>query len=223
MQTFQTPAAITAILDIPAGRIQLIAADRTDTAVEVRPADAAKSRDVKLAEQVTVEFTDGVLRVAAAPPKHKLLGHNGSVEVTVKLPAGSAVRARTSAGDIRGVGRLGDVTAETAQGPIKLDETAAATLTVLDGAVTVGRLGGAAEISTQRGDITVAEAVTGTVTLTSQLGNLSIGAAPESSATLDAGTTMGRVTNALKNSEGAAAELTIRATTAKGDITARSI
>lgn len=34
MQTFDTPAPISALLDVPAGRIRFIAADRTDTTVE---------------------------------------------------------------------------------------------------------------------------------------------------------------------------------------------
>ena len=37
MQTFDTPTPISAVLDIPAGRIQFIAADRADTAVEILP------------------------------------------------------------------------------------------------------------------------------------------------------------------------------------------
>jgi hypothetical protein len=49
MQEFTTPAPITAILDIPAGRIQFTAADRAGTTVEIRPADPSKGRDVKLA------------------------------------------------------------------------------------------------------------------------------------------------------------------------------
>ncbi|MFE0647800.1 hypothetical protein ACFVZH_04290, partial [Streptomyces sp. NPDC059534] len=61
MQKFATTAAIVTTLDIAAGHIRLIAADRTDTTVEIRPADASKSRDVKAAEQVEVDFTDGVL------------------------------------------------------------------------------------------------------------------------------------------------------------------
>ncbi|GAA1957956.1 DUF4097 family beta strand repeat-containing protein [Catenulispora subtropica] len=224
MQKFETPAAITAVVDIPAGRIQVIAADRGDTTVEVRPADPGKGRDVKAAEDVQVGFAGGVLRVEAGPAKHKLMGHSGSVEVTVQLPAGSALQARIAAGDVRGVGRLGETTVESAQGAIKLDETAGARLSVQDGGITVGRLGGgAAELTTQRGDITVTEAVRGQVVLTAQQGDLTIGAASGVSATLDAGTTMGRVTNSLNNTAGASAELSIRATTMQGDITARSV
>lgn len=42
-------------------------------------------------------------------------------------------------------------------------------------------------------------------------------------ASLDAGTAYGRIENALKNTDGAAAALNIRATTAHGDIVARSL
>ncbi|MCX5612991.1 DUF4097 domain-containing protein [Streptomyces sp. NBC_00047] len=223
MQKFATPAPIAAVLDIPAGLVRFIAADRADTTVEVRPANASSSRDVKAAEQTTVEYVDGVLRIEAAPAKNRILGHSGSVEVTVQLPAGSRVEAKTAAAELRGVGRLGDVTLEAAQGSIKLDETAGARLTLLAGDISVGRLGGPAQISTQKGDIHIAEAVHGTVTLRTEAGNLSIGAARSVSASLDAGTTHGRIHNALKNTDGATAGLTIHATTAYGDITARSL
>lgn len=68
MQKFDTPAPIAAVLDIQAGRVQIIAADRADTTVDVRPADPSKSRDVKLAEQTTVEYADGTLRITATAP-----------------------------------------------------------------------------------------------------------------------------------------------------------
>jgi hypothetical protein len=50
MQKYDTPAPVTAVVDIPAGQIRLIATDRADTTVEVRPADPASRRDVKAAE-----------------------------------------------------------------------------------------------------------------------------------------------------------------------------
>ncbi|MEV6245548.1 DUF4097 family beta strand repeat-containing protein [Streptomyces sp. NPDC051742] len=223
MHKFATPAAIVTVLDFPAGLIRLAASDRTDTTVDVRPANAAKGADVKAAEQITVEYGDGVLRIAAAPAKNRILGDSGSVEVTVQLPAGSRVEAKTAAGELRGTGRLGDVTFEGAQGTVTLDETANARLALLAGDITVGRLGGPAEISTQQGDLRVAEATRGTVVLRTESGAISVDAAPGVSATLDAGTAYGRIHNALANTEGAAAELSIRATTSYGDITARSL
>ncbi|MGI5349792.1 DUF4097 family beta strand repeat-containing protein [Streptomyces sp. CA-250714] len=223
MQKFDTPAAISTVIDIPAGRIQLIAADRSDTTVEVLPADPSKSRDVKAAEQIEVAYGDGVLRIQAPEAKNRILGHTGSVEVTVQLPAGSHVEAKSAAAEFRGVGRLGDVVCADGHRSVKIDEAASARLTVLDGDVLVGRLGGPAEISTQKGDITIDEALAGSLALSAQMGSVSVGAAAGVSASLDAGTGYGRIHNALKNTDGAGAGLTIHATTQHGDITARSL
>src|SRR5690348_13193105 len=87
MQKFDTPAPISAVLAVPAGRVQIIAADRADTVVEIRPADAAKNRDVQTAEQTSVAYADGVLRIQTAEPGNRLIGHTGAVEVTVQVPA----------------------------------------------------------------------------------------------------------------------------------------
>ncbi|UVS80431.1 DUF4097 domain-containing protein [Actinokineospora sp. UTMC 2448] len=220
MPTFATPAPIAAVLDIPAGHVRFIAADRSDTAVEVRPVDAGKSRDVKVAEQTAVEYADGVLRITASA-RNQLLGASGSIEVTVQLPTGSRVDAKAASAELRGVGRLGDVAYEGAHGAVKLDEAASVRLTTHAGDVSVGRLTGPAEISTGKGDISITEATAGAVVLRTQAGNVSVGAAAGVSAALDAGTGHGRVTNALRNT--GAAELTIHATTAYGDIDAHSL
>ncbi|MGW5722019.1 DUF4097 family beta strand repeat-containing protein [Amycolatopsis sp. NPDC003865] len=220
MPNFTTPAPITAVLDLPAGRVHLTAGDRTDTTVEVRPADPAKSRDVKAAEQTTVSYADGVLRVTAPRGKTKYFGPTGAIEVVVGLPAGSDVRATTDASELVGTGRLGDVAFEGAYRRIQLDEAAAVELTATDGDIEVGRLDGPARISTARGDIRIAEAVRGDVVLDTQQGAITVGAAPGVSASLDAGTSYGRIDNGLKNT--GTPELAIRATTSYGDIVARS-
>ena len=221
MQTFDTPTPISAVLDIPAGRVRFIAADRTDTVVEVLPADSSKARDVKVAEQTKVEYGDAVLRIEASA-KNQYFGPSGSIEVTVQLPAGSRVKVKAASAELRGVGRLGDVAYEGSHGSVKLDEAASVRLTTAAGDVSVGRLNGPAEISTAKGDIRITEAVRGTVVLRTQAGDLSVGAAHGVPASLDAGTTYGRIDNALRNTEGAA-ELNIHATTAYGDIVARSL
>ncbi|MCG8922087.1 DUF4097 family beta strand repeat-containing protein [Lentzea sp. CC55] len=199
MQTFATTAPIAALLDLPAGRVQFIASDRADAAVEVLPVDASKSRDVKAAEKVSVAFADGVLRIEA-DSGGKLLGSSGAVEITVQLPAGSRVEAKAASAEFRGVGRLGDIAFEAAQSDIKIDEAAHVRLSTQASDVTIGRLTGSAEITTLKGHITVAT---------------------DRSASLDAGTTCGRITNSLRN-DGSDA-VTIRATTSYGDITARGL
>jgi hypothetical protein len=221
MQKFDTPAPISAVLDVPAGRVQFIAAERADTTVEILPFNPSKSRDAKAAEQTTVTYADGVLRITASAPDHQLFGPSGAVEVTVQVPVGSRIEAKAAAAELRGVGRLGDVVFDGGYRQVKIDEAASVRLTASDGDVEVGRLGGPAEISTAKGDIRIAEAVRGTVVLRTQSGDISVAAAAGVSAALDAGTGYGRVSNTLKND--GATELDIRATTSHGDITARGL
>ncbi|TXS57342.1 DUF4097 family beta strand repeat-containing protein [Streptomyces sp. t39] len=219
MQKFETPAPIAAVLAVPAGRVQIIAADRSDTVVEIRPMDASKSRDVKAADRATVACADGVLRVEV-PVKNQYLA-SGAVEVTVQLPAGSHVEVKAAGTEFRAVGRLGDVAFDGAYHRIRIDEAASLRLTAIDGDVEVGRLGGSSEISTARGDIRIAEALGGKLVLGTQSGDISVVAAAGVSASLDAATACGRVGNDLRND--GATELAIQATASQGDITARSL
>jgi hypothetical protein len=112
MQTFATPAPVTVILAIPAGHIQVTSADRADTTVEIRPADPAKGRDVKLAAQVTAAYRDGVLRVTA-PDGDRVLGSTGAVA----LPGGSAVQATAASARFTATGPLGEVTLDSGRPP----------------------------------------------------------------------------------------------------------
>jgi hypothetical protein len=219
MPTFATTDPITAVLDVPAGRIQFIAADRADATVEIRPADTGRKRDRALAEQATIDYTDGTLRIQA-PTRNQYLGPSGAIEVTVQLPTGSRIEAKTASAEFRGVGRLGDVRYDSKHGPIKIDEAATMQLTTLAGDVTVGRLAGAARISTSKGDIRIDEAVRGTLTLRTDAGDVSVGAAPGVSAEFRGGTRYGRIHDALHN-DGSIA-LSIDATTSYGNITGRS-
>jgi hypothetical protein len=220
MQTFVTPAPVTAVIAVPAGRIRLVAADRADATVEIRPADPSKGRDAKLAERITASYADGTLRVTA-PAAGRVLGSTGAVEVTVCLPAGSAVQAKTASAQFTTEGPLGDVTLDSAQATVSLDHAASARITIVDGDITAGHLGGDAELRTARGSIQVTEAIRSTLVLRTETGAITVAAAQGVSAALDAGTTIGRITNTLKNT--GTTELTIHATTTVGDITARSL
>ena len=85
MSTFETPEPITVTVEVLSGTVAVIASDRTDTVVAVRPADASKKADVRAAEQTQVGFDAGVLTVKT--PKdwrtYTPFGGNPSVEVTI--------------------------------------------------------------------------------------------------------------------------------------------
>ena len=141
---------------------------------------------------------------------------------TVQLPARSRVQAKAASAQLTTAGKLGEVTFDSSQATVKVAEAATARLTTVDGDITVGRLGGDAEIRTVKGDIQIADATRGTVVLRTETGAITIGAAAAVSATLDAGTTLGRIHNALKNTDSTPG-LNIHATTTLGDITASSL
>lgn len=222
MQKFDTATPISVVLEIPAGRIRFVASERTDTTVEVLPAEASKKRDVKAAEQTSVEYSEGVLRVVTADGG-KLLGSSGSVDVTIELPAGSRVDGKSGAAELASSGRLAEVAFDGGYRSVELDEVGTAQLKVHTGAVAVARLTGPATITNGQGDITVAEAVAGVVELRTGSGNLSVTAAHGVSGILDASTPYGRISNGMQNTDGAGAALTVRATTSQGDITAASL
>ena len=142
--------------------------------------------------------------------------------MSVQLPAGSRLQAKAASAELTTTGPLGEVTLDSAQATVNIDQAATARLTTVDGNITVGRIGGDADLRTVSGDIAVAEAARGTVVLRTEAGAITVGAAAGTSAALDAGTTLGRIHNALTNAGGTPG-LTIRATTTVGDITARSL
>ena len=43
--------------------MRIAASDRTDTVVDIRPSDATDESDVKAAQQVRVDYTNGTLRI----------------------------------------------------------------------------------------------------------------------------------------------------------------
>jgi hypothetical protein len=218
MHDFPDTGPITAVLGIPAGRVRLIAGDRTCTTVDVRPADPAKSRDVRIAEDTAVAFAGGVLRVEA-PTRNQAFGPSGFIDVTVELPAGSRIEVKAASTELRAEGRYDEVAFDGAYGAVAIDEAAAVRVSTEGGDVAVGRLTGPGQITTGKGDILVAEATRGTVALRTRAGTITVAAGV--SATLDAGTGYGRVTNSLRND--GEIQLDIHATTDYGDIVARGL
>ena len=59
------PEPISVTLEVGVGDIRIVASDRTDTIVDVRPSDPAKKSDVTAAELTRVEYAHGRLLVEA--------------------------------------------------------------------------------------------------------------------------------------------------------------
>jgi DUF4097 and DUF4098 domain-containing protein YvlB len=155
MPTFDTPDPISAHVDTAFGFIRLIATDRTDTVVEVRPRDESRAADVRAAERTRVDFAHGTLNVSAG--KWGLFGaRTGAVDITVELPshsrldvelASAGVQADGDYADCRLASASGDFTLAVIDGNIKADTAS--------GRIAVDTLNGGGSISTASGDVSI--------------------------------------------------------------------
>ena len=195
MPTFATPEPITVSIELSVGDVRIVASDRTDTVVQVRPTDESRDLDVRDAEQTRVEHTASGLLVKTPRPRGLgLLGKPGSVDVTIELPAGSSLHGDSSVAAFRTAGRLGEVAIKTSVGDVHLDQTGRLDLSTGVGAITVARVGGDAEVSTGTGRIrlgqidgaavvknsnggTRIDAVTGDLRISAGNGDLTVGRA----------------------------------------------
>ncbi|HEX2298248.1 MAG TPA: DUF4097 family beta strand repeat-containing protein [Pseudonocardiaceae bacterium] len=175
MPTFDTPEPISATIEPVVGNVRIIASDRADTVVELRPLDASNSSDVKAAEQTRVDFSGGTLSVRA--PKIGLFNVSNetrSIEVTIELPAGSRVHGSTGLGDLHGTGRLGECRFKSGTGHIQLDHTGQLDVHTAFGNIVVERVDGNAEITTGSGRVHVVD-LDGTAVVKNSNGDTTIG------------------------------------------------
>jgi len=176
MPTFDTPEPISVTVELRAGDVRIVASDRYDTKVEVRPTHSARKSDVAAAAQTRVEYAEGRLSVKA--PKgwkpFTFRGDSDSIDVEIALPTGSDVRGDAAAAAFRCTGRLGDCNLKTAAGEIHVDEAGAARFRTARGDITVDRSVGDAEVTTASGAVRI-DHVDGTATVKNSNGDTWIG------------------------------------------------
>lgn len=212
MPSFDTPEPITVDISVTAGAVQVDAGDRTETTVEVRPRDAAKESDVRAAEHVEIAYAGGRLEVRdpQASGLSRLL-RKGMVDITVELPAGSRVHARSDYGGIRCVGPLGASEIATSTGNITVGRIAGnAELTTAHGWIRAEEIDGSAVVKSTTGAITIGE-VTGELRANSAHGDITVDRALASATarTTHGGIRLGQVVGGSVDVESSYGELEI--------------
>jgi DUF4097 and DUF4098 domain-containing protein YvlB len=161
MPEFDTPEPITVEIDLLIADVRLTASERENTVVEVRPSDPAEDNDVRAAERTHVERTPAGLLVRTSRPRGMgLIGptsRTGSVDVSIELPAGSAVRGEAGMAGFRATGPLGECRLKTGAGHIRLDQAGPVELRSGAGGIEVDRIAGPAEVSTGSGRVRLGE------------------------------------------------------------------
>ncbi|WP_319463217.1 DUF4097 family beta strand repeat-containing protein [Micromonospora sp. RTP1Z1] len=175
MPVFATPEPISVTIELSVGDVRLIASDRTDTVVEVRPSDESDDSDVKAAQQTRVEYASGTLTVRG--PKARVFDFSKktrSVTVLVELPTGSAVQSDMSVGDFHSTGVLGKCRLKTSVGHFRLDRTGQLRLDTSAGHLTVDTIAGNAEVATGSGRVHIGE-IDGAAVIKNSNGNTDVG------------------------------------------------
>jgi hypothetical protein len=176
MPTFDTPQPITVSSELGAAHVRIVASDRSDTVVEVRPSDPARKSDVSAAEHTRVEYADG--RLSIRTPRswrlHPFRPGGESIDVEIGLPAGSQLRGDIGMGTLRASGRLGECSFGLGAGDMQFDQTGPAHLKTGAGHVTIGRAGGHTVVTSGTGSVQIG-GVDGTAVVQNAHGDTKIG------------------------------------------------
>ncbi len=175
MPTFQTPQPIAVTVDVFLGQVEIIASNRTDTVVEVRPSDAAKKDDVRAAQETKVDFAAGHLTVRA-PRGWRVytLGANPSIDVTIEVPTGSRLHGTASMCRFLVTGELGQCELKTSVGDLQLEKAGPLELRTSGGSITVDEVVSRASITTGTGIVRIRE-IDGSAVVKNSNGDSTIG------------------------------------------------
>jgi DUF4097 and DUF4098 domain-containing protein YvlB len=224
MPSFETHQPIVLSVELSQGMVQVIAGERSDTVVAVTPSDPGRPADVEAARKTVVDLANGTLSIRMPKPGGivaPVIGwkRSGSVDVIVELPEGSSLRADTGVADFRCDGRLGDVEVRTGVGNVRLDRTGtirvhsgtgrfdleeafgnaevvtAGEMTIgavggdaevknVNGKTWIGRVGGDVKVKSANGDVTIDDAG-GDVTVKTANGTIRLGQIARGSATIE--------------------------------------
>lgn len=176
MPTFQTPDPVIVALDLSlVGSVHLVAGDREDTTVTILPTRQGVPDDERMAQETRIDLTGDTL-VISVPGQWRqwvMPLSGGSIDVTVELPAGSAVEGKALS--LLAEGRLGRVEVKASSGDLRLGNVETADLRASAGSVVVGRIGVSAQVSAAAGAVRIGE-VAGEATVKSPNGPLTVGA-----------------------------------------------
>lgn len=175
MPEFQTPEPIAVTVDMAAGSIRVIAGDRGDTTVDVRPHSETKDDDVRAAEETRVDYAAGRLTVKGPKSWLRSLrpGVGPAIDVTIELPEGSSLEV-SSWTSLVCEGRLGRIDVKSSLGDIRVESAAELRAKTSMGDVIVGRVDGPCDVDTSAGTVRIG-AVDGPAVAKTSTGELAIG------------------------------------------------
>jgi hypothetical protein len=194
MPKFETPQPIAVTVDVFVGNVEIIASDRTDAVVEVRPSDPDRKADVRGAQETEIDFAAGNLTVKG-PGGWKMYTtmraiNTPSIDVTIEVPTGSRLHGTGSVCRFLVTGELGQCELKTSVGDLQLEKAgplqlqtagnitvdqvvSRANITTSTGIVRIGEIDGSAVVKNSNGDSTIRE-VAGDLRVNAANGNITV-------------------------------------------------
>jgi len=208
-ETFPTPRQLVVTVKLPRGDVEVETADVQEATVELTGSSERAREQIERSEITFADRGDHDELIVDADPEDfgwsagrvklsiSLGSRRDKVQVRIRVPHGTTLKAETGAADLRATGRYSDFETRTGAGDISIDEVehdAAVKVATGDvqinrvggklkvqtaaGDLKVGPVGGDAEVKTAAGDISLEE-VGGSVTVHSASGDLRVGAVTE--------------------------------------------
>jgi DUF4097 and DUF4098 domain-containing protein YvlB len=180
MQEFDTPGSVSLQFRLPSGRVVVTTVDQPQTSVELVPI-GRRGPDVLDNVEITCEERPGG-HVITVDEKDRIrwgpirISWGADVEVRVTCPPGSDLDLDGGSTKLRAEGELGEVSARSASGDIKLETvTRRLQAKTASGDISVRAIGAGGSVATVSGDISV-RAIDGALTARSVSGDARFGA-----------------------------------------------
>jgi DUF4097 and DUF4098 domain-containing protein YvlB len=197
-------------VQLEAGTVKVIAEERDTPAANVEPADDRDSSR-EAAASTRVELRGNTFYVHA-PKSRWLPGRSARLNIEIRTPLGSTVKAVTAAAEVDCHGELSDMDIKTASGDAAIERATGRVLCkTASGAIHAGQIDGKLDAQSASGDVRV-DRVGGPAKVASASGNLEIAFAGSN---VSANTASGDIVI------GAPRRGEIQAKTASGDVTLR--
>jgi DUF4097 and DUF4098 domain-containing protein YvlB len=163
------------------GSVEVIAAEVTETVVEVTGRDTTQAR---------VSASDDGRRVSIDVTRHRRIGNPPRLEITVRIPVGATVDLRSASATIATRGPLATAEVRSASGAVSVEQVDGdCGAQTASGSVELGTIGGGATLRSASGDLRVTR-VDGRCSARTASGAIDIGSAGDA---VDAATASGRI------------------------------
>jgi DUF4097 and DUF4098 domain-containing protein YvlB len=169
---FDRITPVTVSLHAQRGKVDIIAADDTAVQVDVVPLDGSDAA-AEAARNTRVELDGDTLSIQP-PQSSSWRFWRSRLGITVRVPSGSSIAAKTASADLRAAGRYATARVTVASGDAAVEEvTGDAHLGSASGDLAVGRVGGSLSLKTASGDVKIGD-VTGDVKANSASGDITL-------------------------------------------------